>query len=44
MALDQPNPTPDLPAGVHTLAVQFDTKSLPDVLRAEAEGANFLGN
>jgi hypothetical protein len=40
----EPNPTADLGSGVHTLAVQFDTKSLPDVFRVEAEGANFLGN
>ncbi|EDY21369.1 heme-binding protein [Chthoniobacter flavus Ellin428] len=40
----EPNPTPELTAGVHTLAVQVDPKALPETLRVEAEGANFLGN
>ena len=43
--LREPNPTPDLTAGPHTLAVQFDPKALPDNLpRVEAQGATFLGN
>ncbi|MEI9893504.1 MAG: hypothetical protein WDN28_06290 [Chthoniobacter sp.] len=40
----EPNPTADLPAGVHTFAVQFEINALPDIFRVEAEGANFLGN
>lgn len=40
----EPNPAPELSAGVHTLSVQVDPKSLPETLRVEAEGANFLGN
>jgi hypothetical protein len=40
----EPNPSPELAAGVHTLAVQVDPKSLPEIIRVEAEGANFLGN
>lgn len=40
----EPNPSPDLAAGVHTLAVEFDISALPDTLRVEADGANFLGN
>ncbi len=40
----EPNLNPELTAGVHTLAVEFDTKSLPEILRVEADGASFLGN
>jgi putative heme-binding domain-containing protein len=40
----EPNPTPELAPGVHTLAVKLDVKAFPEILRAEAEGANFLGN
>jgi hypothetical protein len=40
----EPNPAPDLAPGVHTLAVKLDVKSFPEILRAEAPGANFLGN
>jgi putative heme-binding domain-containing protein len=40
----EPNPSPELTPGVHTLAVQLDPKALPEILRVEAEGANFLGN
>jgi putative heme-binding domain-containing protein len=40
----EPNPSPDLTTGKHTLAVQVDPKALPQTLRVEAEGANFLGN
>jgi len=40
----EPNPTPELAAGLHTLAVQFEINALPDIFRVEAEGANFLGN
>ena len=40
----EPNITPDLTAGIHTLTVQLDPKALPEELRAEAPGARFLGN
>jgi len=40
----EPNPTPDLTAGPHTIAVQFDAKALPEIFRVEAQGATFLGN
>lgn len=40
----EPNPAPELAAGVHTIAVQFEINALPDIFRVEAEGANFLGN
>ncbi len=40
----EPNPSPELSAGVHTLSVQVDPKALPEIIRVEAEGANFLGN
>jgi putative membrane-bound dehydrogenase-like protein len=40
----EPNPAPELAAGIHTLAVKLDRTSLPAILRAEAEGTNFLGN
>lgn len=40
----EPNPSPELLAGVHTLAVQLNSKALPEILRVEAEGASFLGN
>lgn len=40
----EPNPSVELAAGVHTLAVKLDVKALPETLRAEAPGANFLGN
>jgi hypothetical protein len=40
----EPNPSPELAAGLHTLTVQVDPKALPEILRVEAEGANFLGN
>ncbi|MEA3209061.1 MAG: hypothetical protein QOE70_2118 [Chthoniobacter sp.] len=35
---------PDLPAGVHTLAVKIGVKELPEVLRASSADARFLGN
>ncbi len=40
----EPNPSPELAPGVHTLAVKLDVKSFPEILRAEIPGANFLGN
>jgi putative heme-binding domain-containing protein len=40
----EPNPSPELSAGVHTFSVQVDPKALPETIRVEAEGANFLGN
>lgn len=40
----EPNPAPTLAPGVHTLTVKLDRNALPPILRAEAEGANFLGN
>ena len=40
----EPNIAPELAPGVHTLAVQIDTKALPEELRAEAPEARFLGN
>ena len=40
----EPNPSPELAAGVHTLSVQVDPKALPEIIRVEADGANFLGN
>ena len=40
----EPNVTPDLAAGIHTLTVQLDPKALPEELRAEATEAHFLGN
>jgi len=40
----EPNPSPVLAPGLHTLTVQLDRDALPVILRAEAEGANFLGN
>ncbi len=40
----EPNPSPSLTPGVHTLAVKLDRTALPAMLRAEAEGVNFLGN
>ena len=35
---------PELTAGVHTLAVKLDVKTLPEYLRAESPDARFLGN
>lgn len=40
----EPNPSLDLASGVHTLAVKLDRTALPTILRAEADGVNFLGN
>jgi putative heme-binding domain-containing protein len=40
----EPNPDPELTTGTHTLAVQLDPKSLPEVFRVEVQGASFLGN
>jgi putative membrane-bound dehydrogenase-like protein len=40
----EPNPVAELSAGTHTLAVQFDAKSLPEVFRVEIPSATFLGN
>ena len=40
----EPNPEPELTTGTHTLAVQLETKSLPEIFRVEAQGASFLGN
>jgi len=40
----EPNPSPNLASGVHTLAVKLDKTALPAILRAEADGVNFLGN
>ena len=40
----EPSPAPTLAPGVHTLTVKIDRAALPAILRAEAEGANFLGN
>ncbi|HEY3901530.1 MAG TPA: PVC-type heme-binding CxxCH protein [Chthoniobacter sp.] len=40
----EPNPDPELATGTHTLAVQLETKSLPDIFRVEVQGASFLGN
>jgi putative heme-binding domain-containing protein len=40
----EPSPAPELTPGVHTLTVKLDRTALPAVLRAEAPGANFLGN
>jgi putative heme-binding domain-containing protein len=40
----EPNPSPELAPGVHTLAVKLDRSALPAILRAEADGTNFLGN
>jgi putative heme-binding domain-containing protein len=40
----EPNPAPELSTGTHTLAVQFEVAALPEIFRAEADGANFLGN
>ena len=35
---------PELTAGVHTLAVKLDMRTLPEYLRAESPDARFLGN
>ncbi len=35
---------PELSAGVHTLAVKLDMRTLPEYLRAESPDARFLGN
>ncbi len=40
----EPNPAPTLTPGVHTLTVKIDRSAIPAILRAEAEGVNFLGN
>ena len=40
----EPNPAPTLTSGIHTLAVKLDRTALPVILRAEADGVNFLGN
>jgi len=40
----EPNPAPTLAPGIHTLTVKLDRDALPAILRAEAEGVNFLGN
>jgi putative heme-binding domain-containing protein len=40
----EPNPSPELAPGIHTLAVKLDRTALPAILRAEADGTNFLGN
>jgi putative heme-binding domain-containing protein len=40
----EPNPKVELTAGIHTLALEFETKALPEILRVEADGASFLGN
>ena len=40
----EPVVTADLPAGVHTITIQLDSKALPEVLRAESPDARFLGN
>lgn len=39
-----PNPVIDFPAGNQTLAIKLDTKSLPEVLRAECPEARFLND
>ena len=49
MVSPSPSPQSRIPRrncrhGVHTLAVQFEVNALPEILRVEAEGANFLGN
>ncbi len=35
---------PELSAGIHTIAVKLDVKTLPEYLRAESPDARFLGN
>ncbi len=35
---------PELTAGIHTLAVKLDMRTLPEYLRAESPDARFLGN
>jgi hypothetical protein len=40
----EPNPSPVVTPGVHTIAVKIDRTALPVILRAEADGVNFLGN
>ena len=35
---------PELSAGIHTLAVKLDLRTLPESLRAESPDARFLGN
>jgi putative heme-binding domain-containing protein len=39
-----PNIAPELPAGIHTLAVKLDVPALPDVLRASSADASFVTN
>ena len=38
------NLAPELPAGLHTLAVKLDTPALPEVLRAASPDASFTTN
>ncbi|HTF16036.1 MAG TPA: hypothetical protein VK643_15325, partial [Burkholderiales bacterium] len=40
----EPSPNVDLPAGAHTLTVEIETKSPPEVLRVESPGVSFLGD
>jgi putative heme-binding domain-containing protein len=40
----EPNVSPELAAGIHTLTIQLDPKALPEELRVEAPDARFLGN
>jgi hypothetical protein len=40
----EPSPSVDLTAGAHTITVEVDAKSPPDVLRLESPAASFLGD
>jgi hypothetical protein len=40
----EPNPNPELTTGTHILAIQFETKSLPEIFRVEVQGASFFAN